>query len=375
VTRAASQISPATLSQPALASERWELTLLAARGLAQTGNEREALALLRSVPATAAVRARARGLLGILLARRNELARARGALGEAVALFEKSPASSATRAQREHALVHLARADYAAGARATALTHYARLAAGSPFGPEAGLLRAASALEAKDLKRATEELHRLHGLRFSHGFFPEGLLLRAAIYLREGALDRSEEALKAFAGSFGELPDQLLGFARREKDPGEVLGALRRDLKSGGKLERRGATVVLADLRVEEAIRTVDLLDRELARLQSSPADWKSRAIAGVVLQDLTLQKSMLANEAGTLILRRMMALRARLRALAAEAERLRSAVARCRAAKQRATVKVSLQPLLTALFQPREGVEHHDLFALQLELGGCGAR
>ncbi len=348
--------------------------MLVARGLAQGGKEQAAIELLRAVPTSATERARARLLLGILLAREGELGRARGALGEALSLLAREK-SLAARLSRELALLHLARAEWAAGSRGSSLARYAALGAGSSFGPEASLLRAVRALDAKDAKLATEELHRLHGLRLSHAYFPEGLILRAAIYLRDGKPDRAEEALKAFAESFVKLGAALGQLAQRERDPGDVLAPLRRDRASGGRGARLAAGVVLEDVAVDESARSLDQVERELALLHRSPPEWKASSIAGVVLQELTLLKSLVVNQAGSLAQRRMRSLERRIDGLAAEGRRIRTALTRCRAAQELPTVGVELRPLRAALFEPRELAERHDLFTLRLELGGCAAR
>jgi hypothetical protein len=368
----AARVGQSALASPALAKERSALTVLVARGLAQGGKEQAAIALLRTVPSSAAERAQARLLLGILLAREGELDRARGALGEASQLLGKPPAP---RPQRELALLHLARAEWAAGSRGSSLARYAALGASSAFGPEASVLRAVRALEAKDPTRATEELHRLHGLRFSHGFFPEGLILRAAIYFRAGKPERAEEALKAFAESFGKLGALLAQLAQRERDPGDVLAPLRRDRASGSREARLAASLVLEELTVDENVRSAAELDRELALLHRSPPEWKASAVAGLALQDLTLLRSLVVHQAGALAQRRMRSLEHRLDGLGAERRRLQAAITRCRAAQERPTVGIDLRPLRSALFQPRASAERHDLFALRLELGGCASR
>lgn len=371
----AARFDRSVLASPSLAKERSALTLLVARGLAQGGKEQVAIELLRSVPRAVPERAPARLLLGILLAREGELDRARGALGEAVQLLGKLAATPATRTQRELALLHLARAEWAAGSRGSSLARHAALGPASAFGPEASLLRAVRALDAKDVKGATEELHRLHGLRFSHGFFPEGLVLRAAIYFREGKPERAEEALRAYGESFVKLSAVLGQLAQRERDPSDVLAPLRRDRASGGREVRLAASLVLEALAVDENVRALDEIDRELALLQRSPPEWKATAVAGVALQDLTLLRSLVVHQAGSLAQQRMRSLERRLDGLAAESRRLQAAITRCRAAHERPTVGIELRPLRSALFEPRASAERHDLFALKLELGGCAVR
>jgi hypothetical protein len=359
------------LAQPALARERWELALLYARGLAQGGDAPGAIALLRGVPQASAVYARARLLAGLLHAQRGAGKPALAAFAEAKAAAEKRPGDRAARALVEAALLHLARVSLFTGARDESIKHYAKLAPASPHGPEAQLATAYVAHGKKDAKAALDGLHRLHGFRFAHRYFPEGLVLRAAIYLERGEHERAEEALRALARSFDPMRKELEAKLAAFREADALLAELRRAAaQAASKESGQAARAVLDDPTVQERLQWIAELEREARLVQAAPAPWKGTAVAGVVLQDLVLQRSLADHEAGQLAQRRASAIVARLRALAVDAARLQAALAHCRAAKRRARVEVKLEPIMSALFIAREGATAtRELFTLALRV------
>ena len=81
-------------------------------------------------------------------------------------------------------------------------------------------------------------------------------------------------------------------------------------IKSGeaGLSERaqNAAAGALADRSLLKNIEWVNELDRELKAIDKADPAWKSTAVAGNILQDLTLQKSLAANDAGQLARNRL---------------------------------------------------------------------
>ena len=81
-------------------------------------------------------------------------------------------------------------------------------------------------------------------------------------------------------------------------------------IKSGeaGLSERaqNAAAGALQDRSLLKNIEWVNELDRELKAIDKADPAWKSTAVAGNILQDLTLQKSLAANEAGNLARQRL---------------------------------------------------------------------
>ena len=129
------------------------------------------------------------------------------------------------------------------------------------------------------------------------------------------------------------------------------------------------ASAVLADAIIQSRLRTLAGQDAELRLIQRSPPEWKATAVAGVCLQDLTLQKSLSANEAGQTVLQHAKRLAERLRALESQAASLQAALGKCRQrAGTRATVEISLKPELERLFPAvEEQATHEGILALRV--------
>jgi hypothetical protein len=69
---------------------------------------------------------------------------------------------------------------------------------------------------------------------------------------------------------------------------------------------QRAAESSISDKTLSKALDYVAELDRELKQVDRSDPAWKSTAVAGNILQDLTLQKSLAANDAGNLARERL---------------------------------------------------------------------
>src|SRR6185369_5618661 len=83
---------------------------------------------------------------------------------------------------------------------------------------------------------------------------------------------------------------------------------------------QRAAEGALNDKTLAKSIDYVTELDRELKALDKADPSWKSTAIAGTILQDLTLQQSLAKNEAGQLARMRLQRLSEQVRDLTKQA-------------------------------------------------------
>ena len=82
----------------------------------------------------------------------------------------------------------------------------------------------------------------------------------------------------------------------------------------------RLARSAMSDRTIEKTFEFVQELERELKQVQRADPAWKATAIAGVVLQDLALQKSLAQREAGDLAQRRLRRLAKEIRELQKQA-------------------------------------------------------
>ena len=97
---------------------------------------------------------------------------------------------------------------------------------------------------------------------------------------------------------------------KQYKDPTEFFDyalKIRNNTAGLGETVGRLARASLADKQLEKSFTYVYELERELKQVQGADPAWKATAIAGVVLQDLTLQRSLAQNDAGQLAQARLL--------------------------------------------------------------------
>jgi tetratricopeptide (TPR) repeat protein len=346
----------AALKQPALEPVKDEALHRLALAEAQSGNDKLAVELLQAVSTTSAFGARARLLLGVVQARAQRRAEAATTLRAALALAERAPTRPESTQTKGGALLALARLHLLAGEHDACLQRYAELPAGSPFVLEGMLHGAWAQLQRRDPAKALEALHRLHTPHFAHYYFPEGLVLRAAIHAQRGQPERAEEALQSFRGRFPAFAAYLEATLRtytNSPDLYDELLKIQRRTVSAAKETVRMVETVLEDPDLQERIGLIDETNRELALVRAAPAAWKATAIAGGVLQELVLQKSLRVHNAGTAARHRMSMLGARLSALAKQADMLGATLRACREARRAPTLSLAYRPEALRLFVP----------------------
>jgi len=160
-----------------------------------------------------------------------------------------------------------------------------------------------------DFSKALGNIQTINAPYFDNQFYPESLILRAVIYFMNCLYTQSAEAIQEFNAEYPPLRKQINAIVRRYKDPAEFYDyALKIKKKTAGLSDAAGrlARSALSDRTIQKSFMYVDELDRELSQVRNADPAWKATAIAGVVLQDLTLQKSLAANEAGQMARRRV---------------------------------------------------------------------
>jgi hypothetical protein len=343
------------LKQPALESVKDETLYRQALVHAQEGSDKLAVELLQTVGTAGAFGARAALLLGVVQARALRRAEAATGLKAALALAERPPRPGMKQPKEEVTLA-LARLHLLAGEHEACAQRYAQIPAGSPHSLEAMLHGAWAQLQRRDPARALDALHRLHTPHFAHYYFPEALVLRAAIYAQRGQPERAEEALKALRSRFVPFATYLEATARLKKDPADLLDELRKTQRRAipaAKETLRMVETVLEAPDLQERAALLDELDRELGLVQAAPAAWKATMIAGIVLQDLTLLKSLQVSTGGQAARRRMSLLAARIGALAKQADTLGATLRACRQARRTPTLLPDYRPDPARLFVP----------------------
>ena len=157
--------------------------------------------------------------------------------------------------------------------------------------------------------KALGNIHSITSPYFETEFYPEAYILKAVIYFNRCNYDRSQEAINEFNAIYPDLRKEIDGILAKYPDNGQFYDYILK-IKSGeaGLSERaeNAAAGALQDRSLVKNIEWVNELDRELKAIDKADPAWKSTAVAGNILQDLTLQKSLAANDAGQLARNRL---------------------------------------------------------------------
>jgi hypothetical protein len=157
--------------------------------------------------------------------------------------------------------------------------------------------------------KALGNIHSINSPFFETEFYPESYILKAVIYFQRCNYDRSAEAIGEFNAIYPDLKKDVDGVLAKYPDNAQFYDyVVKIQTGEAGLSERvqKAAAGALQDRTLQKNIDYVNELDRELKALDKADPAWKSTAVAGNILQDLTLQKSLAANEAGNLARQRL---------------------------------------------------------------------
>jgi len=303
------QYSRAQLEQPALEKVRDELYYLLGRWHYSQGNSKDAIGLFAAVPTTSDFYARAKFLEGITHVREYKGKPAAEAFKSLLRQAREAPAIKDISKYEELSIVSLARVFYSTHQFNLSVKYYDQIPQESSHWLASLFESSWAHFQRNNFSKALGNIHTLNAPYFEDQFFPESLILRAVIYFQNCLYDRSSEAIKEFNAKYPPLRGQVDGILTQYKDPIEFYEyALKIRNKTAGLSDEVGRLTrnALGDKTLVKTFKYVDELDRELRQVQAADPAWKATAIAGVVLQDLTLQKSMAQNEAGQLARSRM---------------------------------------------------------------------
>ncbi len=299
----------AQLEQPALEKVRDELFYLLGRYHYSQSNFKDAAALFSTVPSTSPFYARAKFMEGITYVRSYQARPAAESFKTLLRVAREAPATNEIKEFEELAVLSLARVFYSTGQYDLSIKYYDQIPQESPSWLDSLFESSWAHFQRNNFSKALGNIHTLNAPYFDNQFFPESLILKAVIYFQHCLYDRSGEAIRDFNAKYPPLGQQVAAILRQYKDPGELYDyALKIRAGTSGLNDdvARMTKNALSDRTIEKYFGYVDELDRELKQVQSADPAWKATAIAGVVLQDLTLQKSLAQNEAGQLANRRL---------------------------------------------------------------------
>lgn len=296
------------LEQPALEPVRNELYYLLGRFHYNKGNFKDAVELFTLVPDTSEFFARAKFLEGIIYVRDNKGKEAAEAFRQ-ILRKAKETKDKTTLEFEDLANLSMARVFYATKQFPSSIKFYDKIPSESPEWLPSLFESAWAHYQIDGDSKALGNIHTLNAPFFENEFYPESVILRAVIYFQRCNYERAMEAVVEFNQTYPALREEVLAVLKKFSDNAEFYKYVLK-IRSGeaGLSERvqRATEGALQDRTLAKTLDYVTELDRELRQVDRADPSWKSTAVAGTVLQDLTLQRSIAENEAGNLARKRL---------------------------------------------------------------------
>jgi tetratricopeptide (TPR) repeat protein len=291
------------LEQPALESVRNELYFLLGRYFYTQGNFKEAVSLFNQVPLESEFFVKAKFFEGVTHVRELDGKAAAESFKEILRKAQEKPDKS-TDEFVDVANLALARVFYSTKQYQTSIKYYEKIPQESPDWL-ASLFESSWAnfqLGQAGYPKALGNIHTINAPFFENEFYPESLIVKSVIYFYNCLYDKAEDALNEFAQEYPGLKkeiDEILARHANNAEFAEFAKQVREGSAGLPDRAERAARGVLQDRTLLKQVAYVDELERELKQVEAAEPAWKGTAIAGAILQDLTLQKSLAANEVG----------------------------------------------------------------------------
>ena len=286
----------------------------------------EARALLEAVPRDSRVYAKARYLLGVVLA--DPRFPGRPGEGEALdkdALAAFQAALSAREPQVElkatqHlALLGLGRLHYRRGEYADASAAYERVPRYTRYWDQALFENGFARFQNEDFGGALGSLQALHAPQFAGAFQPESWILKATVYYYSCLYDEVKTTLAAFDELYGPMAKQLEPFTREDED---LVLAYNLVASENRRLPRPVYLWIRNNERIREVTRVLERVDAEKRALTGGA--WHGSALSRQTLASLEDVRGTLLQVGGTLARSRLREAADNLRTFSDQAEIIR---------------------------------------------------
>lgn len=299
---------PKALDDPSLASVKDELLFLLGRHYYRHGGDGDfdkAIGLFNQVDRNSEFYIKAKFFEGVTYVRKFEGKPAVDAFKEILIIGQEKP--KAYKADdianyNELAQLQMARVFYSTQQFDTSIKYFEKLDQNSLDWTES-LFEASWAYYMKTLNsKALGNIHTLNAPYFENQFFPESLLLKAVIYFKYCLYDQAEEAIQDYNDKFIPLAKNLSDLVAKYDDNAEFYDYVKKVKASKAGLDVNTQRLVMSVLNDKTLLKTfawVDELNHELDMLQKSDKAWQTTQVAAEVLQELTVQQSVAAADAG----------------------------------------------------------------------------
>jgi len=299
---------PSALNDPSLASVKDELLFLLGRHYYSKGGDgdfEKAIGLFEQVDRNSPFFIKAKFFEGVTYVREYQGKPAVDAFKQILIIGEERPpqySADDIDNYRELAQLQMARVFYSTQQFDTSIKYFEKLPQDSADWAES-LFEASWAYYMKTLNsKALGNILTLDAPYFENQFYPEAVLLRAVIYYKYCLYDQAEEAVQDYNDKYGPLTKNLNDIVKKYDDNAEFYEYVKKVRAGKAGLDPQTQRLVMSVLNDKTLLKNfqwVDELNHELDMLQKSDKAWQTTQVAAEVLQELTVQQSVAAGDAG----------------------------------------------------------------------------
>jgi hypothetical protein len=334
---------PQALEDPSLSAVKDELYFLLGRHYYRRGGDgdfEKAVQLFQKVSRQSEFFIKAKFFEGVTFVRKYEGRPAVDAFKEILIIGQERPGqykSDDIADYNELAQLQMARVFYSTQQFDTSIKYFEKLDQNSADWAES-LFEASWAYFMKTLNsKALGNIHTLNAPYFENQFFPESMLLRAVIYYKYCLYDQAEEAIQDYNDKYRPLQKNLEELVKKYDDNAEFYEYVKKVKANKAGLDPVTQRLVMSVLNDKTLLKTfawVDELNNELQMLQKSDKAWQTTQVAAEVLQELTVQQSVAAADAGKVARDRVDRLQRELGALARDGSKIKFEILNAKADK-----------------------------------------
>ena len=241
----------------------------------------------------------------------------------------------------------MGRVFYSTGDYETSLKYYDKIDRDSPRWPKSLFESSWAYFQLDRYNKALGNLHSLNSPFFKDAYFPEGPILASVIYFYNCKYDRVRHELEQFEYTYAPLQKELKNVMGQQKSNSQMYKWYQKVREGEVTFTEDVGPVVrgaLDDKKVNQKFRLVELIDREIDKIQSMPSSWKSNPIGQSLLQEANLARSFAVEAAGSLAKERLKGVVDKLTDLINQKKKILFEVARAEKGQLEADIRAGME-------------------------------
>jgi tetratricopeptide (TPR) repeat protein len=207
------------------------------------------------------------------------------------------------------AILSMARVFYSTGQFGKAVKYYDRIPLDSTLWLDALFEASWTFFRMNNHEKALGNLHTLNSPFFADEYVPEGPVLKAVIFYSNCNYDKARDTINEFRLTYEPLRDEIKQYIDQFSDPTELYQFLGRLQDEGAAMSPRVSQILNAAFQ-DKALKRINAyvreLDREIDLIRRSKSTWARSQLAGQIVQETELIKSLAVHDAGTLAKQRL---------------------------------------------------------------------